>query len=146
VTGASPLFGYCVSVQNTFSNFIYQINMTIVKGDSAGIVFRRQHGTDVFLFYYATISLDGTYGIFYKNSKGGPDLKLAGGYSPSINKDQGNKLAIVAQGTDLDLYINGHFVVHVTDANRASGEIGVIAMPVNTPTEATFSHVELWSL
>lgn len=136
-------YGYCVSQQNSYSNFIYQIKITLVKGDCSGIVFRRNGAT----FYYACIGQNGSYSIYLTKKPGDPDQQLAGGSTSFINKapGQSNLLAIYASGTDLSLYINGHFVAKGRDSTLQSGLIGVIAAPHGSPSEAAYSNAQVWT-
>jgi eukaryotic-like serine/threonine-protein kinase len=138
-------YGYCIASRNTFANFIYQVQMTIVSGDYGGIVFR----VNVPKFYYARIGQDGTYGIYRVKGRDGTfGQELGGGFSSAIKQGPGqtNQIAIVAQGSKLDLYINQNFVASVIDGSYSDGQVGVIAVPGNSPTDVAFSNAQVWTL
>ena len=57
-----------------------------------------------------------------------------------------NTIAIVANGTNIDLYINSTKVDSATDAAYSSGQIGLIASTINNRTEAVYTNLKLWVL
>jgi serine/threonine protein kinase len=126
-----------------FSNSAYQVQMTIVNGDAGGIGFR----TDITKGngYLFVISQDGKYGLYlFANSS---SVLLRGGASSAINTglNQSNLLAVVANGSTIDLYVNNQKIDGVTDSTYSQGHFGVGALDLNNPTEVVFSNAKVWT-
>jgi len=70
---------------------------------------------------------------------------LTNGTSPAINTDlnQSNLIAVVANGSEIDLYMNLHHIVSLSDSTYTTGQIGVVA---NSSTEVTFNDAKVWGL
>ena len=132
---------HCYARNTTFSNFTYQVEMTIVKGDWGGIAFR--------FGYFAYISPQGNYEL---DSFDGQNYKIVGsGTSTAIKTglNQSNLIAIVARGNTLELYVNELLITKVGDNTSSQGQIGVIASPGGNqghPTEVVFSNAKVWKL
>src|SRR5205085_2927972 len=47
-------FWYCPDYSSTFSDFAYQVQMAIIKGDHGGISFRNPAGGSLYYFYIDT--------------------------------------------------------------------------------------------
>lgn len=59
---------------------------------------------------------------------------------------QPNKIAVVARGSSLTLYINQQYVTGVNDWAYQSGAIGVFADDQLNPTVVAFNNAEVWML
>jgi hypothetical protein len=134
----------CNAEAVTFSNLTYEVQMTILKGDRGGIFFR-QIGTQG-PYYYYSIKIDGSYELDSFNGKTSSVLQR--GTSPAVKRglNQMNLLAVVAQSSILDLYVNGQSIVRITATNTSSGLIGVAADATDQPAEVAFSNVRVWVL
>jgi len=100
-------FHSCIALNTDFANFVYEAHMTLVTGNYGGIVFRADRATTH--FYYFRISPDGNYFLTsYVDKDPAHARVLASGPSSSINTGLGqtNIIAVVAQGSSLDLYVN----------------------------------------
>jgi len=141
-----PQKGYftpCFAQATNFSNFTYQVQMTIIKGDQGGIAFRAEASKG--RFYYFHINENGTYILeTYSNYKSTAVLKH--GMSPAIKSglNQTNLIAVVANGNSLELFINMQKLASVSDGTYNSGQIGVVAENISSPTEVVFRNVEVW--
>src|SRR6266487_1736478 len=137
----------CVASTN-FSDFAYQIQMTIVKGDGGGDIIFRDDETKG-NGYYFFIGQNGSYELGnYNNCKVNCTLKpLRNGYSAAINTglNQSNLVAVVASGSTIDLYVNHHKIDSYSDSSYSQGQIGVVAFDVNSPTEVVFSNAKVWT-
>jgi eukaryotic-like serine/threonine-protein kinase len=126
-----------------FRDSAYQVQMTIVTGDAGGIGFRADvtKGNG----YLFVISQDGKYGLYlFANSS---SVLLRGGSSNAINTglNQSNLLAVVANGSAIDLYVNNQKIDGVTDSTYSQGHFGVGALDLNNPTEVVFSNAKVWT-
>jgi hypothetical protein len=134
----------CNAEAGTFSNLTYEVQMTILKGDRGGIFFR-QVGTQG-PYYYFSLKIDGSYEL---DSFDGNTLHvLQRGSSPAIKRglNQPNLLAVVAQGSSIDLYVNGLSILHISDSTTSNGLIGVAADATDQPAEVAFSNARVWML
>jgi hypothetical protein len=73
------------------------------------------------------------------------------GFSKTIadGANQQYTIAVVAQETKIDLYVNGQSqpIAEVLDNNYSTGKIGVLAKTFGTyTTEVAFSDVTVWTL
>ena len=134
----------CNAEAVTFSNLTYEVQMTILKGDRGGIFFR-QVGTQG-PYYYYSIKIDGSYEL--DSFDGTISHVLQRGTSPAVKTglNQPNLLAVVAQGSNIDLYVNGQSILHITASTTSSGLIGVAADATDQPAEVAFSNARVWIL
>lgn len=137
-------FWYCTDESLTVSDFAYQIQMTILKGDYSGIAFRNVASGSLYYFYVDT---KGHYELdvnrnhqFIKTISSGTSSAIKTGYN------QFNLLGVVAQGNSFDLYINVRHITHVSDATLSQGHIGVLVSESSHPTEGAFQDAKLWKL
>jgi hypothetical protein len=136
---------YCWASPN-FSNFVYQVQLMIVKGDAGGIIFRVDNDYTKGGFYLFGIGQNGQYGLYiYKNYTS--VSTLSSGPSTAINTglNQSNLLTVVANGSNIDLYVNNHKIDGVSDSTYSQGYIGVFAADLNGPTEVAFSNAKVWT-
>ncbi len=143
-------FNDCFANATNFSNFAYEVQMTIIRGDAGGILFRGGSAI-VGAFYYFTVSLDGYYEVFFcpPNSNSCNDL-VTSTRSPAIKPglNQVNLLAVVANGSTFTIYVNHHPITSFNDSTFRQGQIGVVASPLGTnghPTEVVFSNAKVWT-
>jgi len=138
-------FQSCAANATDFNNFAYQVQMTIVKGNTGGIIFRMDTtGNDYYYFY---INKFGVYDLDIYNSNGYVNT-LSSGTRPVFHTglNQTNLIAVVAQGHTIDLYVNLQFIAGVSDSSYSKGQIGVAAEDDGAPTEVVFSHMKVWKL
>ena len=141
-------FRPCMAKTPDFTNFAYQIKMTFIKGDCGGVVFR-SHEPKLYYFY---ICQDGQYGLVrYSQNVSDPNINLTlrSGYSTYINTGSGqaNLIAVVARGSNIDLYVNQHHIDGTQDTTYPDGTIGVLAkIFVKGKSEVAFSDVTVWTL
>lgn len=135
----------CFAKATSFDNFALEADMTIVKGDEGGLIFRGNDKTSK--FYYFRIGRDGFYSLdVSKDDKNSTPLLYD--TSSAIKKKAGeqNTLTVIARGKQIYLYINKQFVAATTDSSYSSGEIGVYAGNNGNETDVAFSNVRVWSL
>ena len=125
--------------------------MTIVAGDYGGIVFRTDSTHTK--FYYFRIGKDGSYEVvLYRavgESKTGTNVQvLKSGTSLAIKTglNQANIVAVVASGSDLDLYVNRKHIAYVSDSTFSQGQLGVCAANASKLTEVVYGDALVWKL
>lgn len=145
--GASILgkFLACNAEAVTFANLTYEVQMTILKGDRGGMFFRQVGQVGIQgPYYYFSIKIDGSYEF---DSFNGKTLNvLQRGTSPAVKTglNQPNLLAVVAQGSSMDMFVNGQSIVHINDSTSSSGLIGVAADASDQPAEVAFNNAKVW--
>ncbi|HZS78983.1 MAG TPA: protein kinase [Ktedonobacteraceae bacterium] len=143
-------FKPCLSTAS-FADFAYQVNMTIVRGDCGGLLFRVTVSGAVQGFYVFEVCSDGSYNLGVFKANGNYTTLLASTPSSNIHKgiNQNNLLAVVVQGSSISLYVNDRTnpVNTITDQKSTfkQGDIGVFADDVNTPTTVTFNNAFVWT-
>ncbi len=144
-----PRQGYfhaCIAQMTDFSNFAYEVEMTILHGDYAGILFRAVDSIDSH-YYLFRVNKDGSYA--FKRYIDGADsdaIVLDTGFAQAYHPAQKNRIAAVANGNYLTLYINGQSLVTVSDAAYLRGQIGMLAgSEQQAPAEAAFSNLKVWA-
>ncbi|MEO8970133.1 MAG: family 16 glycoside hydrolase [Ktedonobacteraceae bacterium] len=138
-------FQPCLATATNFSDFLYEVQMTVDTGTQGGIVFRADGSQNS--FYLFRIGIDGSYFLdLYKSAT--TSSTLLTGYSAAITPGLGqqNTVAVIAVQNTLDLYVNQQYVASVTDSSLSSGEIGVASYDNNVPTEIEFSNAQIWDL
>jgi transcriptional regulator with XRE-family HTH domain len=139
---------YCLADETNFADFIYEIQMTIVQGDTGGITFRANDDRDE--YYFFQLRIDGHY-MFYSSGIQGQNQTLLGtGFSPFIKQghNQSNVVAVKAIGKDFFFYVNLHPVSHFVDPSFKQGNIGVFAgMESNANVSVvTYQNAKVWGL
>lgn len=116
--------------------------MTIITGHSGGIIFRAD---GINSNYFFRIGQDGSYEL---DSYGAQQQTLKSGTSSAINTglNQSNLIAVVANGSTIDLYVNLHHIDSVSDGTYTSGQVGVAAYSTSGTTEVTFNNAMVWGL
>ncbi len=138
-------FVACFAQNTNFSNFAFQTQMTIIKGDEGGLIFRSNNANAN--FYYFRVGHDGYYALFL--SKGNNlNTTLAEDTSSAIKTASGqtNILTVIARGANLYFFVNKQFVTSVSDNTFTHGAIGVVAGDLTHPTDVAFTQAEVWQL
>jgi eukaryotic-like serine/threonine-protein kinase len=128
------------------SDFAYQVQMTIVKGNGGGIFFRDDNKGNGYYFF---IGQNGTYefGTYHGCDNCTFSTNILHSSSSSVintGLNQPNLVAVVASGSTFDLYVNKHKIDSVSDGTYSQGQIGVFASVENGPTEVVFSYAMVW--
>ncbi len=137
----------CIAQATDVTNFAYQADMTIIKGeqDQAGLLFRA--GADATNYYFFHIGTDGSYALDLYNGDNQAITLLQGNNNAiNIGVGQMNQLMVMADKTTITLLVNSTYLGAVTDDTLTEGKIGVGAVDANTPIDATFSDVQVWKL
>jgi len=140
-------FQYCTARTTDFSNFAYQVQMIITKGNFGGIIFRSNATTGQ--YYYFRIGQDGSYiFLLYVDNQANHARILTGGFIPSfhIGLNQSNLVAVVARNNTIDLYVNKQYVTTVNDHSYSHGQIAVVAENEGNVTLVLFSNAKVWKL
>jgi Domain of Unknown Function (DUF1080) len=135
---------YCTANTTNFSNFAFEVNMQIIKGDAGGVIFRVEN-TNPNQYYAFYVRQNGSYSLDMVNGSGGSTLKQ--GWSAAIKQglSQANLIGVVAQGNTMTLYVNHQEILSAIDGTYNHGEIGLYAVVYTQPTEVAFSDARVWT-
>jgi len=134
----------CLAQAATFSNFAFQVQMTILKGDGGGLVFRADDANSK--FYLLRISQDGTFSLVV-TSDSKTNTPLIDDTNPAVKTgNKTNLVTIIAKGSNIYLYINKQFVDTTSDNSYSSGKIGVFADDTDAATDVAFTNANVWTL
>jgi hypothetical protein len=140
-------FASCFAQASHYSNFAFQVQMNILKGDRGGIIFRADSTN--FKFYLFRVGQDGSYNLFlYVDNNGNHARSLVQGNTSAMHtgQNQNNTVAVVARNANLYLYVNQQYIASVNDNTFGSGQIGLFADDQKNPTEVAFSNLKIWTL
>lgn len=145
--GQTNYYGWCIAEQPSFSNFAFQVQMTVLKGDGGGILVRSAGKQGK--YYAFSIGEDGSYELtlYYDESFTGQQT-IQDGTSSAIKKGPNatNSVTAVAKGGNIYLYVNKQSIVSIYDTTYSAGQIGLVAEEGSEPTDVAFQNVEVWTL
>jgi eukaryotic-like serine/threonine-protein kinase len=130
----------CLAENISVSDFSFQVQMTLLRGDGGGLIFRSDTKGD---FYRLRIGSDGTYDLV--SQVAGIVSSSSGAIIQGYNKS--NTIKVIAQGNQISLYVNGQILCAIQDKASSGGRFGVFAVNFgSTGTEAVFSNAQVNTL
>jgi hypothetical protein len=145
---AKNTYMLCVAQATNFGNLAYQVQMTIVKGEFGGIVFRTDSSQTKYYSFFIDIS--GTYTLITSVDNTGTNDRLLGKATSAFIRtglNQVNLLTVVARGSSIYVYINQHYITSASDSTYSAGQIGVFGGNyTRAPADVVFSHVQVWQV
>ncbi len=136
---------HCSARDIQADNFIYEAQMTILRGDCGGITFR--FNTKTFSGYRFSICSNGTMRISaYANGSTYSILFDSPSAAIRPGLKQRNTIAVVAHNSDIDLYVNRQKITGVEDDTCSKGQFALFALDRDQSTEVSFSNVKIWQL
>lgn len=148
ITPDANTYYYCEASNKAFSNFAFQVQLVVSKGDCGGITFH-DNSSQPYLYLFL-VCQDGTYQLDLV--KNGNITKTISHASPMINKGTGqpNLIAVVVNADTISLYANNQLLDSLQDSvynrNYRPGLVGLIAFPLNNTTEDIYSNAKVWVL
>ena len=147
--------GVCLARSTSFSDSMYQVQMTIVQGDGGGMLFRvhtNNTGEEDDLRYFY-VSRSGGYALYPNDSlsrlaSGQGTQNIHTGFSGPAT----NTLTVITVGPIIELYVNYHCVEVVDDpsfsSSAHSGLVGLAAGSVETTdyADVVFRDAKVWKL
>jgi len=138
---------YCLANASYFSDFTFEVQMQIIKGDGGGITFRHSGTATGNNQYNFTVYQDGTYNLWMQKESNIPTLESGSSAAIKQGLNQSNLLAVIAKGSIIRVYVNHQQIAVVTDSTFSNGQLGFLADPNNShPTELVFSNAKVWNL
>jgi hypothetical protein len=141
------MFFHCNNKNVQYSDFAFEVKMTITQGDCGGVMIRNDvsAGKD----YNFRVCQNGYYYFFKYASKSASDsTALTSGNSSAINQGTGqaNTIAIVANGSNFDLYVNGQKIDSAGDSDYSQGTVDFLAWDRGNVTTVTYQDARLWTI
>jgi serine/threonine protein kinase len=144
----APYFYYCDETNNTiFQNFTIEVKMAIIDGNCGGFVLRVNTDNSGKLYLFDICS-DLSYIISrYLSNDGATSTTLAKGIMNKLAIDFSDvTIAVVANHSIFDLYVNHEKITSLTDSSYDTGTVGLIADSLNSPTIVSYQNVKIWAL
>jgi hypothetical protein len=145
IAGDARYSDYCIANATAFSNFTFEVNMRIIKGDAGGLIFRVE-STNPNQYYAFYTGQDGSYALEVLNGSTSSTLKQGSSAAIKQGLNQTNLIGVMAAGNAITLYVNHQLIGSVTDRTYTHGQIGLYAVVYNQPTEVAFSNARGWTL
>jgi len=94
-----------------------------------------------------SVDTTGQYNLKFYDSSHNTGTVLSQGSTSPINSGQPYVLAVVANFSNIGLYVNQQPIASVTDGTLNHGQIGVLVGNLNSSSAvAVFSHAKVWML
>ena len=136
---------YVCDSNDMYSNFTFEVKMTINQGDCGGLGIRSN--SDNSNDYFFEVCQNGTYS-FYKYTSNSSSVSLKAGSSWAIIQGTGlmNLIAVVANGSRFDLYVNDFKINSTSDGAYDQGIIGLVADDQHKSTVVTYQDARIWTI
>ena len=144
-----PQVGYfqpCYALNTNYSNFAFQVDITITQGDFGGVLLRANSAHNK--FYLFRVGMDDSFAVYnYATNQGSQAALLLTGSSKSMKAlNQSNEITVVARHAAMYFYLNRQYLGSTNDNTYTTGQIGVFAESAKNPTDVAFSNAKLWTL
>ncbi len=141
----------CKESANTYQNVAVTVDMHILSGHSGGLFFRMN--TNIFGSYSGYLFEVSSTGM-YKISRSSDftfHITTLQDWTASSAIKQGNsatnRLQVIAKGNSLSFYINGVYLVTLTDSTYSpAGLVAFLASGAGTSTEVVYSNLKIYPL
>ncbi|WP_220207790.1 hypothetical protein [Reticulibacter mediterranei] len=134
---------FCMDAQNNYTDFIFQVQMSVIHGNGGGIIFRDDTAGN---FYSFTLTNSSQYSLFALNESGKGAKPLAFGRA-SAGKTT-SMLAVMAQGSKIAMFVDKHYIGSVDDTHSSTGTIGFTGNRFygEDSIDVAFSNFQIWKL
>lgn len=139
-------FSTCFGTNTNYSNFTFEAEMVISKGDGGGLIFRGNATTNQ--IYRVSFYTTGDYGVYvYVDNTGSNARVLKTDALPSgVDLTNTNTVAVVARGSSISIYLNQTLLTTISDSTFSKGQIGFSAYDITNATEVIFTNAKVWQL
>jgi hypothetical protein len=134
----------CLAEEPVFANLALQVDMQILQGDVGGIIFRANGRSS---YYWFSLDSHGCYRLVLLTAAGQAQILSNDQFSClSITMQNTNQLTVIAQNSNIYLYIDGNFIHQFSNSFLTKGQIGLMAIERTQPTTIAFSNLKVWQL
>lgn len=133
----------CFGLNTNYTNIAFEVNMTILKGNTGGLIFRGNKGS--LKFYSFEVGSDGTVELNASQSDGHAHNLFFD--HPNVVKTgigQANLVDVIARSSTIYFYINKQYVGQVQDTAYTSGQIGFMSLDNSSATDVAYKNARVW--
>jgi hypothetical protein len=138
---------FCRETGKAYGDAVIRVNEMLLAGHSAGLAFRDQYIYGSNTAYFFEIFVNGDYLVAHTDDWNDPLQQEV--FSPAIHTGYNttNTLEVIARGNSLSFFINGVFLVHLTNNLYSQGVISLAGFSGSTSSlAAIFSSLEVWNI
>lgn len=138
----------CLALKTDYSDFTFQVEASISKGDGEGLILRGN--ADKNQFYLFEMGTKGNYSIYVAVDTSGANTRTltSGQLSQTLNET--NTIGVVARGSTISVYVNPQQnpqpVVTINDSTYTHGQIGVLGYDISNSADVIFTNAKVWLL
>jgi hypothetical protein len=148
-------YATCGAKQTNFTNFTFQVQMSIQLGGSGaagGVIFRGNEGASQ--YYLFGLDAQGDYALFLENGgQSGSSRTLKQGVISNSNFIMGfnavNTISVVARGSQIAVYVDDttHPLFQIVDSTYSSGQIGFAVLTDSSGRAVVnYNAANVWQL
>ncbi len=141
--GTPSTYG-CDATRLHYSDAAIQMDVTLISGDSAGIIFRVSPSFSE--MYDFEITNQGQFGLLLFNKNGTTTLIPATASSAIHGIGKKNTLLVIAKGNNFQLLINGVFAGETHDNSLTTGYVGASVADYSSNAQASFSNLVIYQV
>lgn len=150
VTAPTNYIQLCSGENTNFSNFTFEVQMAVKTGGAnaeGGVIFRADANSGK--IYILFLGTDGYYELDTRaNSSGASTIKLRSGQVSNFatGNFQVHTIGVVANGSQLSVYIDQNQVAQTTSTTYTIGQIGFISSYDAQSTTVAYTNAKVWQL
>ena len=134
----------CYAASTNYSNFVYQVTMTINGGEEGGILLYGNKSKGQ--YYLFNIDIKGNYSFALYNGNAYTPLAQGNNSAIMTGTEVSNDLTVIADKGTFSLFVNETYLASAHDTTLKGGQIGVSATNTSLPTTVDFTNAEVWTL
>ena len=129
----------------SFTDFTLEIDARLVSGPnkSYGVIFRLQDGDNCYSF---EVYEDGYYKVWKQLDDEWIELQSKTKSAFIQEGNSTNHFKVVCQGSQIEVYANGHYLTTVTDNSFADGYVGVTVDTPEPTSHVAFDNIRVYRL
>lgn len=137
-------------MKGLFTDFTLEIDATLVAGSNQsayGLIFRVPITYDVPIIYDFYRFLVNGNGYYLIGTRTNGQWTVLRDWTRSEFIEEGystNHLKIICKGSQIEAYVNGHYLTTVTDESFVNGRVGVIVDTPEPNTHVTFDNLKVY--
>jgi hypothetical protein len=138
----------CLALNTDYSDFTFQVEMSISKGDGEGLILRGNANKNQ--FYLFELGAKGDYTVYVAVDTSGANTRTltSGKLSQALNGT--DTIGVVARGSTISFYVNPlqnpEPVATINNSTYTHGQIGVLSYDISNSADVIFTNAKVWVL
>jgi hypothetical protein len=138
----------CLALNTDYSDFTFQVEMSISKGDGEGLILRGNANKNQ--FYLFELGAKGDYTVYVAVDTSGANTRTltSGKLSQALNGT--DTFGVVARGSTISFYVNPlqnpEPVATINNSTYTHGQIGVLSYDISNSADVIFTNAKVWVL